>query len=136
VIPVTLASAWPAISRTLPSKPREAQVGRQLQIESELYARKYEGISLELQHNRALEDINIQYERLGQNVARDQEKFANQQADMTQDKNLDYAEFNRKIMRQRRDQGYTEEDFANAQRFSNPVGAVGKRPKMPSSPGL
>jgi hypothetical protein len=108
---------------------KEAQVGRQLQIESELYARKYEGISLELQHNRALEDINIQYERLGQNVARDQEKFANQQADMTQDKNLDYAEFNRKIMRQRRDQGYTEEDFANAQRFSNPVGAVGQAAK-------
>jgi hypothetical protein len=108
---------------------REAQVGRQLQIESELYARKYEGISLELQHNRALKDINIQYERLGQNVARDQEKFANQQADMTQDKNLDYAEFNRKIMRQRRDQGYTEEDFANAQRFSNPVGAVGQAAK-------
>jgi hypothetical protein len=104
---------------------REAAASRQLELESQEYARRYEGLQLQTEINRQTQDLAISFQRLNQSIGFQKEGFANQKADMAYDKALDYSNFDLQTGRQRRNFGYAEADFAGAARAKDPLGAAG-----------
>jgi hypothetical protein len=105
---------------------QQAAASRQLELQAQEYARRYEGLELQTQINRSTEDLNISFQRLNQQIGFQQTKFGNQAGDMAYDKNLDQFSLNLQSSRQRRNYGYGLADFAGQQRLDNPVGAVGQ----------
>jgi hypothetical protein len=81
---------------------REAAASRQLELESQEYARRYEGLQLQTEINRQTQDLAISFQRLNQSIGFQKEGFANQKADMAYDKALDYSNFALQTGRQRR----------------------------------
>ena len=103
----------------------QAQASRQLEIESQEYARKYEGLELQTQINRSSEDLAISFQRLNQSIGFQKEGLANRASDMGYDKNLDYSNFGIQPGRQNRNYGYALADFAGNARAKDPLGAAG-----------
>ncbi|MBA3829897.1 MAG: hypothetical protein H0X33_13235 [Taibaiella sp.] len=104
---------------------KEAFASRQLELESQEYARKYEGLELQTQINRQTQDLAISFQRLNQSIGFQKEGFANQRSDMAYDKNLDQVNFALQTGKQRRNFGYAEADFAGNARSKDPLGAAG-----------
>jgi hypothetical protein len=105
--------------------------GRQLQIESELYARKYEGLGLEIAHNRNLQDASIALQRFTQATGMQQQRFANQAGDIKYDQGIQNQDFAISSYRSLRDFKYNQQDLAGAIRKSDPLGAYGQLLKDP-----
>jgi hypothetical protein len=103
----------------------QAQAGRQLELEGQEYARRYEGLELFTQLNRQTEDLAVNFARFNQQTGFQQTKFNNQASDMAYDKNLDVSNFNLQTSRQRRNMGYARADFAGQARNDDPLGAAG-----------
>jgi hypothetical protein len=99
---------------------------RQMQIETELYTRKWQGIQLELQHNRNLQDSTIALQRFNQATGMQAQRLANQGADIAQDQSLAWRDYNISSYRTLRDYDRTKQDFAGQQRKDNPLGAYGQ----------
>jgi hypothetical protein len=106
---------------------QQAVASRQLELQAQEYARKYEGLQLQTEINRQTQDLAISFQRLNQSIGFQKEGFANQRADMAYDKALDYSNFALQTGRQRRNFGYAEADFAGAARAKDPLGAAGLR---------
>jgi hypothetical protein len=104
---------------------REAQASRQLELESQEYARKYEGLELQTQINRQSQDLAISFQRLNQSIGFQKEGMANQRSDAAYDKKLDYSNFALQTGRQNRNYGYALADFAGSARAKDPLGAAG-----------
>jgi hypothetical protein len=104
----------------------QAQEERALQIESMLYARKYEGIQLELQHNRNLQDSAIALQRFTQATGMQRQRLANQGSDLQIDQNLQNRDFNISSYRSLRDSQYQKNDLAGRMRKDDPLGAYGQ----------
>jgi hypothetical protein len=111
---------------------KEAQASRQLELEAQDYARKYEGLQLQTQINRSTQDLAISFQRLNQSIAFQKEGFANQASDMSYDKNLDYSNFALQTSRQNRNYGYALADFAGSARKQDPLGAAGLGSRDPA----
>jgi hypothetical protein len=104
---------------------QQAAASRQLELEAQEYARKYEGLELQTQINRSTDDLNTSFQRLNQQIGFQQTKFNNQASDMKYDKALDLSNFDLQTGRQRRNFGYATADFAGAARAKDPLGAAG-----------
>jgi hypothetical protein len=104
---------------------KEAQASRQLELEAQDYARKYEGLELQTQINRQSQDLAISFQRLNQSIGFQKEGMANQRSDAAYDKKLDYSNFALQTGRQNRNYGYALADFAGSARAKDPLGAAG-----------
>jgi hypothetical protein len=104
---------------------QQAAASRQLELQAQEYARRYEGLELQTQINRSTEDLNISFQRLNQQIGFQQTKFGNQAGDMAYDKSLDQSNFALQAGRQRRNYGYAQADFAGSARAKDPLGAAG-----------
>lgn len=99
---------------------------RQMQIDAEQYSRKYQGIQLEIGHNRNLEDASIALQRFTQATGMQAQRLSNQGVDISQDQALANRDFAISSYRALRGQSYNEQDFAGQQRKDNPLGAYGQ----------
>lgn len=105
---------------------QQAREQRQLQLDDMAYQRKYQGLELELQHNRNLEDSAIAFQRLNQAVGLQAERFGNQAKDISVDQALQNRDYGITAYRTLRDYGYQQQDYAGAMRDKNPLGAYGQ----------
>jgi hypothetical protein len=105
---------------------RQAAAGRELEIENHLYERKYASLELEVQHARALKDLNIAYERMTQDISIGAAKLSNQGADIAQDQAIANRDFAIETGRKLRNSDYGYQDFAGAMRKKDPLAAAGQ----------
>lgn len=113
-------------TRNFTLSQQQAMSERELQIEAMLYSRKYEGIQLELQHNRNLQDASIALQRFTQATGFQQQRFSNQAGDISVDQALANRDYNINAYRSLRGQSYNEQDFAGQLRKDNPLAAYGQ----------
>lgn len=104
---------------------RQALAGRQLEVEAQEYARKYEGIQLQENLNRQTQDLQISFQRLNQSLGFQKQGLANTAADMAYDKRLDFSNLALQQGRQQRNYQYGLQDFAKSARDADPLGAAG-----------
>jgi hypothetical protein len=105
---------------------RQAAAGRELEIENHLYERKYASLELETQHARVLQDINIAYERLAQDLGIGATQLKNQGQDIAYDQSIANRDFDIETGRKRRASNYGFQDFAGAMRKKDPLAAAGQ----------
>lgn len=104
---------------------KQALAGRQLELEAQDYARKYEGIELQESLNRQTQDLQISFQRLNQSLGFQKQGLANTASAMAYDKSLDFSNLALQQGRQQRNYQYGLQDFAKSARDADPLGAAG-----------